>query len=74
MYLNRKIKDLLNEKLTLLSYNLDDLENLSLQLINGNMRLCLRINTIEQKANVVFMTGIDLDDEEFVMLNKNINY
>ena len=74
MYLNKKLKNLLNNNLTLLSYNLDNLENLNLQLINGNMRLCLQINTIEQKANVVFLTGEDLDNEEFVMLNKDINY
>ena len=74
MYLNRKIKDLLNDKLTLLSYELNDLENLSLQLINNNMRLCLRINTIKQKANIVFMSGEELDNEEFVMLNEDINY
>ena len=74
MYLNKKLKNLLNNNLTLLSYNLDNLENLNLQLINGNMRLCLQINTIEQKANVVFLTGEDLDTEEFVMLNKDINY
>lgn len=74
MYLNKKLKNLLNNNLTLLSYNLDNLENLNLQLINGNMRLCLQINTIEQKANIVFLTGEDLDNEEFVMLDKDINY
>jgi len=74
MYLNKKIKDLLNENLTLLSYELNNLEDLSLQLINENMRLCLRINTIKQTANIVFMTGEELMNEEFVMLNKKINY
>ena len=73
-YINKKISDLLNNNLTLLSYELDNLESISLQLINNDMRLCLRINTLEQTANIVFMSGEELDNEEFVMLNKDINY
>lgn len=72
-YLNKQIKDLLNDNLTLLSYELNDVENLSLQLINAEMRLCLCINTKTQKADVVFLTGEDLDVEEFTKEGVIIN-
>lgn len=71
-YLNKKIKCLLNDDLKLLSYELDDLTNLSLQLVNANanMRLCLRINTIDATAQIVFMSGEELDDEEWYIKAK----
>ena len=73
-YLNKPIKDLLNDDLTLLSYELDDKESLSLQLINRNMRLCIRMNTVKQTATLCFLDGMDMDRQEWAVVNKKIEY
>lgn len=72
--MERKIKELLNDNLTLLSYGLEDPEYIQLQLVNDNMRLCVNINTTTKKADVVFLTGDELDEEEFALMNEDINY
>lgn len=72
--MERKIKELLNDNLTLLSYGLEDPEYIQLQLVNDNMRLCVNINTTTKRADVVFLTGDDLDEEEFALMNEDINY
>lgn len=72
--MERKIKELLNDNLTLLSYGLEDPEYIQLQLVNDNMRLCLKIDTTTKKADVVFLTGDELDEEEFALMDANINY
>lgn len=72
--MERKIKELLNDNLTLLSYGLEDPEYIQLQLVNDNMRLCVNINTTTKKANVVLLTGDELDEEEFALMDKDINY
>ena len=73
-YLNRQIKDLLNDNLTLLSYNLDDTDDLQLQLVNNEMRLVIYINTKDKKTGLTFLTGEDLDDEEWAVDELEINY
>ncbi|MCI7427529.1 MAG: hypothetical protein MSS83_00270 [Methanobrevibacter sp.] len=65
---------MLNDNLTLLSYGLEDPEYIQLQLVNDNMRLCVNINTTTKKADVVFLTGDELDEEEFALMNEDINY
>ena len=72
--MERKIKELLNDNLTLLRYGLEDPEYIQLQLVNDNMRLCVNINTKTKKADVVFLTGDELDEEEFALMDKDINY
>ena len=72
--MERKIKELLNDNLTLLSYGLEDPEYIQLQLVNDNMRLCVNINTTTKKADVVLLTGDELDEEEFALMDKDINY
>ena len=72
--MERKIKELLNDNLTLLSYGLEDPEYIQLQLVNDNMRLCVNINTKTKKADVVLLTGDELDEEEFALMDEDINY
>lgn len=52
--MERKIKELLNDNLTLLSYGLEDADYIQLQLVNDNMRLCVNINTKTKKQMLYF--------------------
>jgi len=78
-YLNKKLKDLLNDNLTLLSYTIDDTEEITngrqqIQLINKNMRLVIWIDTKNKTADLSLLTGEDMDDEEWAVDDKSINY
>lgn len=72
--MERKLKELLNDNLTLLSYEMEDLKNLQLQLVNDDMRLIVNINAKDKKASVTFATGEDFENEEFNLENATINY
>lgn len=75
-YLNKQLKYLLNNNLSLLSYNLNNNNDntMQLQLINNNMRLVININANTQQASICLLCGRELCEEVFAVDDLNIHY